>query len=134
MGLTPEEATARLNIIGSNGWRMVQNYLSTYRQRRSIFVHGAMAEYLVVDYPTGKTTTELEALLDGYGVDGWELTALDLILQNVRRAIFMRGGDSGTGGGGIEEAPLDDVTYGRRNAGWNPALALDNDVLDGGNF
>jgi hypothetical protein len=36
--------------------------------------------------------------------------------------------------GGIPEAPSDDVTYGRRNMVWNPALALSGDVLDGGNF
>jgi hypothetical protein len=40
----------------------------------------------------------------------------------------------GTGGDGVPEAPSDGVTYGRRNAVWNPALALSGDVLDGGNF
>jgi hypothetical protein len=37
-------------------------------------------------------------------------------------------------GGGVPEAPSDGVTYGRRNAAWNPALALSGDILDGGNF
>jgi hypothetical protein len=35
---------------------------------------------------------------------------------------------------GVPEAPSDGVTYGRRNAIWNPALALTGDVLDGGQF
>lgn len=38
------------------------------------------------------------------------------------------------GGGGIGEAPTDGVTYGRQLSAWNPALALNNDTLDGGNF
>jgi hypothetical protein len=39
-----------------------------------------------------------------------------------------------SGGGDFPEAPVDGKTYGRRNMAWNPALALSNDVLDGGNF
>jgi len=35
---------------------------------------------------------------------------------------------------GVPEAPSTGITYGRRNATWNPALALSGDVLDGGNF
>jgi len=44
------------------------------------------------------------------------------------------GTTSGGGGTGIPEAPSDNVTYGRRNMTWNPALALSGDVLDGGTF
>ena len=39
-----------------------------------------------------------------------------------------------TTGGDFPEAPIDGVTYGRRNMAWNPALALSGDVLDGGTF
>lgn len=40
----------------------------------------------------------------------------------------------GGGGGGIPDAPTDGRTYGRKDATWNPSLAVDNDVLDGGTF
>lgn len=40
----------------------------------------------------------------------------------------------GSGGGGIPEAPSDGVSYGRMNAAWNPVIARDADVVDGGNF
>ena len=40
----------------------------------------------------------------------------------------------GGGGGGIPDAPTDGVTYGRKDAAWNASLALNNDILDGGNF
>jgi hypothetical protein len=43
-------------------------------------------------------------------------------------------GDPSGGGGDFPEAPVNDITYGRRNMAWNPALALSGDVLDGGNF
>lgn len=39
-----------------------------------------------------------------------------------------------SGSGDFPEAPSNGVTYGRRNAAWNPALALSGDVLDGGNY
>ena len=44
------------------------------------------------------------------------------------------GAAAGGGTGGIGEAPQDGFTYGRMNAGWNPALAKDSDTLDGGAF
>lgn len=40
---------------------------------------------------------------------------------------------SGTGGG-IPEAPTDNVGYGRYNATWTPVLRITGDVLDGGSF
>ena len=43
-------------------------------------------------------------------------------------------GTFGGGSGDFPEAPVDGVTYGRRNMAWNPALALSGDVLDGGTF
>lgn len=46
--------------------------------------------------------------------------------------VFVGTGDAS--GGGVPEAPSDDVTYGRRNQVWNPALAKSGDVLDGGSF
>jgi len=42
--------------------------------------------------------------------------------------------DEGGSGGGIPEAPTDNVAYGRRNIAWTPVLMLTGDVLDGGNF
>jgi hypothetical protein len=36
--------------------------------------------------------------------------------------------------GGIPEAPIDGLMYGRQSAQWHRALAYTNDVLDGGNF
>ena len=40
----------------------------------------------------------------------------------------------GEGGGGLPEAPADNVAYGRQNVAWVPVLMLSNDTLDGGNF
>jgi hypothetical protein len=40
----------------------------------------------------------------------------------------------GTGGGGIPEAPLDGITYGRQSAAWTHVLMANNDIVDGGNF
>jgi hypothetical protein len=36
--------------------------------------------------------------------------------------------------GGIPEAPTDGLMYGRQSAAWQRALAITNDLLDGGNF
>jgi hypothetical protein len=91
-----------------------------------------MAEYLVVDYDTGKPVEELTDYFNSFGVDGWELSSVDLARSNLRRAIFMKG--QGAGPGGIPEAPIDGITYGRKDTVWNPALALSNDTLDGGAF
>jgi len=41
---------------------------------------------------------------------------------------------AGGSGGGIAEAPSDGTTYGRMNGVWNPAIAQDGDVIDGGAF
>lgn len=49
-------------------------------------------------------------------------------------AWIVYGTSSGGTGDGIEEAPIDNVGYGRYNAGWTPVLMLTNDLLDGGNF
>jgi hypothetical protein len=43
-------------------------------------------------------------------------------------------GESGTGGGGIAEAPLDGLAYGRQSAAWTHVLMATNDIVDGGNF
>jgi hypothetical protein len=43
-------------------------------------------------------------------------------------------GESGTGGGGIPEAPLDGVAYGRQSAAWTHVLMATNDIVDGGNY
>jgi hypothetical protein len=249
-----EDLTAILNNIGTQGWELSDSYLRRYAQRRNVFVASDPTDYLVVDYPTGKTPQDLEQLFDSYGADGWVLKHIDLMMQNKRRAIFMRVGGGGGGtitrsavfqystsnsppptsghilinnddpslasyvyisnltgdgtdvstflaalkvndkiyiqnqgdasnyyqfniaavpepavdyvafqvafekragadlvknsdllvvmgtpgaggsGGGISEAPTDGITYGRKDMVWNPTLALNNDVLDGGNF
>jgi hypothetical protein len=40
----------------------------------------------------------------------------------------------GGGSGGIPEAPLDGITYGRQNAVWTHVLMATGDIVDGGNF
>jgi len=34
----------------------------------------------------------------------------------------------------LPDAPANSTSYGRKNSTWSPVLALDGDVLDGGNF
>jgi hypothetical protein len=135
MGQPADALTARLNVIGAGGWWLTENYQTKYQVRRTIFKQvSGVVEYLVTDSPTGRPIQDIEDMLDGYGAQGWELTTLDLIAPTRRRAIFARGGSGGSGGPGFPDAPADGVTYGRQNQNWNPALALNNDVLDGGNF
>lgn len=43
-------------------------------------------------------------------------------------------GGGGGEGGGIPEAPVNDIAHGRRNVAWTPVLMLSGDTLDGGNF
>jgi hypothetical protein len=133
MGSSSQELTDFYNSYGAQGWQMSTTEVSRFNQRRVVFMQGAPTEYLVVDYDTGRPVEELTDLFNGYGVDGWDLSSVDLAKSNVRRAIFMKRPPDG-GGGGIEEAPLDSNTYGRRNAVWNLALAKNNDELDGGSF
>jgi hypothetical protein len=40
----------------------------------------------------------------------------------------------GSGTGGIEEAPMDGIAYGRQSAAWRQVLMASGDVVDGGNF
>jgi hypothetical protein len=123
------EVTDLLNSYGADGWSLNSLEMLLQNKRRAVFEQvGAMVEYLVVDYDAGLPASQLEADLDGYGVDGWSLTQVDMLNQNKRRAILTKGpASSGGGGGGIEEAPLDGTTYGRRNASWQREL-------DGGSF
>src|SRR4029077_9770452 len=101
-------------------------------QRRTIFKQvSGVVEYLVTDSPTGRPVEDIENMLDGYGAQGWELTALDLIGPARRRAIFARG-DSGGGGGTFPEAPLDGKSYGRMDASWDWVISHSNDIVDGG--
>jgi hypothetical protein len=37
-------------------------------------------------------------------------------------------------GGGLPEAPVDTLAYGRKDAGWTRVLAITGDIFDGGNF
>jgi Domain of unknown function (DUF4082) len=41
---------------------------------------------------------------------------------------------SGGSGGGIPEAPLDGLAYGRQSAAWTHVLMATNDIVDGGNY
>jgi hypothetical protein len=41
---------------------------------------------------------------------------------------------AGSGGGGISDAPIDGLAYGRQDASWSRVLAITGDLLDGGNF
>ena len=132
-GQPSAELQALLNGYGGGGWRLTQVYSFQQTQRRGIFVQMGTTEYLVVDYDAGVPADDLSNALDVYGADGWSISHVDMLRYTQRRAIFTRGQASG-GGGGIEEAPMDGVTYGRRNATWNAALAKTNDTLDGGSF
>jgi hypothetical protein len=134
-GIPADQLMAQLNSYGIDGWRLVTVNTATQNARRGTFVQsGATVEYLVLDYPTGKPTDELESYLDGYGADGWGLVDVDQLDQRTRRVIMIRPYNTGSGGGAIPEAPSDNTTYGRQNQSWNPALAHDNDILDGGSF
>jgi hypothetical protein len=42
--------------------------------------------------------------------------------------------DNHSGSGGIPEAPMDHLSYGRMDADWTRVLAINGDLLDGGNF
>jgi hypothetical protein len=41
---------------------------------------------------------------------------------------------SATGTGGVSEAPLDHLAYGRRDAAWTQVIMSSGDVVDGGNY
>lgn len=130
-GISADDLSDLYNGLGEDGWKL--NFVIDLYQnrRRAIFVQaGAVVEYLVRDYTTGQDSSEVEAIFDSLGADGWLLAQIIPLKQNERRAIMMRGPgvDGGGGpGGGIGEAPQDSVTYGRRNATWNSDL-------DGGGF
>jgi hypothetical protein len=137
-GTPADELSDLYNSLGVDGWKLTHVVELYQNRRRAIFVQaGAMVEYLVVDYETGQDSIAVENTLDSYGVDGWLLSQIIALKQNLRRAILMRGPgvDGGGGGsGGIPDAPSDGVTYGRLNSSWNAALAHSNDTLDGGTF
>lgn len=40
----------------------------------------------------------------------------------------------GGSGGGIPEAPINSIAYGRRDAAWTQVIMSTGDVVDGGNF
>jgi len=136
MGQSSSDLTAFYNGYGADGWQISSVQVVKSDWRRVVFMLGTPTEYLVVDYDAGKTPQQLTDDLNSYGVDGWDLRSTDLARSNMRRAIFMKtqGSSGGGGDGGVEEAPSDGKTYGRRNAAWNWAVAHDNDVMDGGTF
>ena len=57
-------------------------------------------------------------VIDNPELIGWELD------PNTGR--WMWTGGSGSGGGGIEEAPVDSLIYGRQNAAWTEVVAGSN--------
>ena len=135
VGLPTDDLTTFLNQYGADGWRIRNIDMKRQNERRAVFVKGeTMAEYLVVDYDTGLPASQLEADLDSYGATGWELVHVDTLQQARRRGILMKVPAGGGDGGTFPEAPTDGVTYGRKNAAWNPSLAISGDILDGGNF
>jgi hypothetical protein len=135
MGQSAADLTTVLNGIGANGWWLIENFVIRLGYRRTIFKDGPVTEYLVNDTITGSPVSDVENMLNSIGANGWEMVALDMVLKTTRRAIFARPVSGGSGGGGgIPEAPSDGTTYGRMNTTWNPALAHDSDVLDGGSF
>ena len=75
-----------------------------------------MSSYKVVDYDTGQAASTLESELNGYGASGWDLNSVDMLQHSKRRAIFMQGAATGTGG--IPEAPTDGQQYGRQSSSW----------------
>jgi len=84
--------------------------------------------------------TTIDSVIDYDVTTGWPATPLppgfdpNKLFTGASANVAFVGASSGGGGGGVPEAPSDNVTYGRRNAVWNPALALSGDILDGGNF
>jgi hypothetical protein len=133
MGQPPDQLAALFNGYGAQGWNLQSIEVKKYNARRAVFMATGTTEYLVIDYDAGNSAEVLTADLNGYGVDGWTLNQVDLARSNVRRAILVRGTGTGGTGGGIEEAPADDKTYGRKNTIWNWAIAQD-ETLDGGDF
>jgi len=127
VGQAAQDLTNFYNSYGAQGWTLAQLDLVDNVTRRAIFEQMGNVEFLVVDYPTGKTPGDLTSDLDGYGVDGWQLVAVDFYRFDTRRAIMSRGAGLGGGGGGIAEAPTDGTTYGRNNAAWSA-------MFDGGSF
>lgn len=123
-GKAPADLVAFLNGYGADGWSLIDIDLRQATTRRAIFIMAtAPVEYTVIDYDTGKTTEELQAELDGLGVDGWELLTVDMRRSNVRRSVLMRGGGGVSAGGGIPEAPQDGNLYGRIDLSWGPISA-----------
>jgi hypothetical protein len=96
--------TNQLNLIANQKTAQV-NALTTVA---AVVAYDVLAGWPVVPLPPGYTqrSTELEP-------QRWAAPAVTA---------------------GVPEAPSDGITYGRRNAIWNPALALTGDILDGGNF
>ena len=134
-GLPSAEMTDELNQLGAEGWQLATVGTLQQNKRRLTFVQRSLAEYLVLDYPTGKSPDEVEQLFDSYGADGWLLISVDQLDQRTRRVIMMRTQDSGGNGGtGIGEAPVDGQTYGRIDSHWETVINHNNDFVDGGNF
>jgi len=98
MGMASQALIDFYNGYGAQGWQISTIEVSRYNQRRVVFMQGAPAEYLVVDYDTGKPIDELTDYFNSLGVDGWALSSVDLAKSNVRRAVFMKtqGGGNGT--------------------------------------
>jgi hypothetical protein len=99
-GQPAQDLTNFYNTYGAQGWALAQLDLVDSVTRRAIFEQMGNVEFLVVDYPTGKTPTDLSSDMNVYGVDGWQLAAVDLYRYDTRRAIMARGPGVGGGTGG----------------------------------
>jgi hypothetical protein len=85
-----------------------------------------MTEYLVIDYPVGNTTQQVQTDLNTYGTQGWQISAVDMSEQTTRRAIFSRDLSAY-----VPEAPSDTYTYGRYQTTWTPVLPLIGGTMTG---
>jgi hypothetical protein len=102
------------------------NELNLIRNQKNAAVNALTTIASVIAYDV---TTGWPAYTPPPGFQLWQTMSAAEIGSSM---VFV--GSGGTAGGGVPEAPSDNVTYGRRNQAWNPALAKSGDVLDGGSF
>lgn len=118
--VTPQESAAILSGISAR-----TNQLNLARNSKNMAVNALTMINDVINYDvtTGWPATPLPP-----GYELWQ----PMSAGSGSNVVFV--GSGGTVSGGVPEAPSDGVTYGRKDAAWNPALAKTADILDGGNF
>ena len=50
-----------------------------------------MTDYHVLDYVAGRPAADLTAFLNAVGAEGWRIRNIDMLRQNERRAVFIKG-------------------------------------------